>query len=112
MKNYIERNGQTLKVEVYYKLGGMNYFTYKDEKRGYWLSVSPVSISKSEDGKIMTESYTAFSGTKIFLKEVKRSSEKSYNEAIALAKLEEEKLIMHVLRANGIVKDEEQTQTA
>ena len=48
MKKYLETtksdgNKKTcLKVEVFYSKGGLNYFNYKEEKRGYWLSVRMV----------------------------------------------------------------------
>jgi hypothetical protein len=31
-----------LKVAVYHSKGGLNYATYKEEPKGYWLSVTPV----------------------------------------------------------------------
>ena len=32
-----------IKAEVYYSIGGLNYFTYKQEQRGYYISISPVN---------------------------------------------------------------------
>lgn len=46
MKKYLSVQGNDvncLKIEVYYHLGGINYFTYKDEQRGYYLSISPIN---------------------------------------------------------------------
>ena len=37
-----------LKVETYYNIGGMNYFSGNAEKRGLYISVSPVSRSEHE----------------------------------------------------------------
>lgn len=34
------------RVEVYHAAGGMNYFNYKTEPRGIYLSVTPVRISE------------------------------------------------------------------
>ena len=34
-----------IEVELYYSAGGMNYFNYKHEERGYYLSVSPYKFS-------------------------------------------------------------------
>ena len=68
-KRYIKANGKgvnALRCELYYSLGGFNYFTYKNEARGYYLSVSPVE--KSEH----MESYVGFSGVKKCLLEVTR----------------------------------------
>ena len=44
MKKYIpmKEDGQFLKVETYYSKGGYNVFTYKEETRGYYLSIVPV----------------------------------------------------------------------
>lgn len=44
-----------LKVSVFYDKGGINYFNYKDEARGYWASVNPVTVST--DGPFTTETY-------------------------------------------------------
>lgn len=96
-KEYIERDGQTLKVEVYYSLGGMNYFASTNERRGYYLSVSPVNRTTSGNG-IVIESYTAYTGIKELLLEVGRKSKKAEKEAEALASEEKiEKLIQYVL---------------
>jgi hypothetical protein len=77
-----------LKAQIYYSKGGMNYYSGKNEQRGYWLSVSPVKVDRQPNG-IMTETYTAFSGVKVLLLETQRKSAKYENEAIKLA---EEKL--------------------
>ncbi len=100
-KDYIEKNGLTLKVEVYYHLGGMNYFSGGSEKRGYYLSVSPVTINKNNEGKIVGETYTAFTGVKFLIKEVARKSEKTFNEALTLSEDKKEELIAHVLEKNN-----------
>ena len=64
-----------LKCEVYYKLGGMNYFSYENEPRGYYMSVTPCEI---RDGLI---SFRAFSGYKKVIKTVNRQSKKGFEEA-------------------------------
>jgi hypothetical protein len=35
----------TIEVSVIYSTGGMNYFTYKNEPRGYALMLSPIRVS-------------------------------------------------------------------
>lgn len=72
-----------LKVEVYYALGGHNYFTGNNERRGYYLSISPIEI-KSLDGKFNCESYTAFTGYKFLLFEASRKSQKGMEKAIEM----------------------------
>lgn len=89
-----------LRVEVYYSLGGYNLFTYKQEPRGYYLSVSPAG--RSERGGVVMESYRAFSGTKKLILPVTRQSAKRMEEALRLAEESKEELIAHVLQDNGL----------
>ena len=100
MKKYIkvnEKPGTThLKIELYYALGGMNYFTGRTESRGYYLSVSPV------ERKGGCESYTSFTGTKILIKAVSRKSAKAEAEAEKIAAGEMENLIKYVCEKNNI----------
>ena len=85
-----------IEIEVYYDKGGMNLFTYKDEARGYYLSVRPVLRA---DGCI---TYTSFSGRKLLLKEVKRKSANAEAEAEEIAKSKLEQLMAYVCNRNGI----------
>lgn len=86
MKKYIQTKrmpGAThIKIEVRYELGGFNYFTYKTEPRGIYISVSPVTLEDRPGGYQM-ETYTAFSGRKFCVRELKRKSEKALQEIIA-----------------------------
>lgn len=92
-KEYINTNkpGHFLKCELYYSLGGMNYFTYKTEARGYYVSVSPVEHRTTDYGVTM-ESYAAFSGWKKCVVECARKGKKA--EAQALAEYETTKAEM------------------
>ena len=65
-----------LKCELYYSLGGMNYFTGRTEARGYYVSVSPVERG---DGWV---SYTAFSGWKKCVVECARKGKKAEAKAL------------------------------
>lgn len=98
MKKYekIEGSNKELKIEVYYDKGGMNYFNGKNEARGYWLSMRQVEIERT-DRSIVIESYGMFSGAKAFLLEVKRKSDKSYEQALVLAEEKMAELKAHVL---------------
>lgn len=89
-----------LRVEVYYSLGGYNLFTYKQEPRGYYLSVSPVG--RSERGSVVMESYRAFSGTKQLILPVNRKSPKRYETALQLAQESRRKLIDIVCQEQGL----------
>ena len=80
MKKYYKTtiaDATDIKLEVYYYKGGYNLFTYEPERRGIYFSISPVK----RDG--IWESYIAFSGTKICVKELNRKSDKALNEIAA-----------------------------
>lgn len=101
---YIPAKGHkvnNLKVELYYSLGGMNYFTYKTEARGYYLSVTPVDRSERPQG-FVCESTTLGTGIKMLIKEVKRQSPAAAEEAKNLAASQEQRLIDYVCDAEGI----------
>ena len=102
MKKFIATKTENVfvKVETYYNLGGMNYFTYKVELRGYYLSVTPVE--RVDHGSYITESCTAFSGYKMLLKEVKRKSKKAEMEAEQIAADEMQRIIDRVLIEQGL----------
>jgi hypothetical protein len=88
-------NPKELKIEVRYNKGGMNYFTSRNEERGYYLSVTPVERTKG-DG-YTTESYVGFSGVKKLILPVARQSEKQYQAAIVAAESHVEELKNWVL---------------
>ena len=77
-KEYLNTNKDKtfLKCELYYSLGGMNYFTGKTEARGYYVSVSPVERSNG------WERYTAFSGWKKCVVECARKGRKAEAKAL------------------------------
>ena len=90
-----------IKTEVYYNLGGMNYFTGKAEKRGYYASASPVE--KREH----SESYVGFTGLKMLVKEVGRKSKKAEAEAVKEADDVMGSLVDQVLQKNSLQLKEE-----
>ena len=90
-------SGEVLCLHVSYSKGGMNYFSGSAEKRGYWLHCGP---EKRENG---CRSFTAFSGMKAFLLEVKRQSPKALAQAEAIAAAKERALILAVLDKQGLV---------
>ena len=101
MKKYLEvkKNdyGTThLKLEVYYSLGGYNYFTYGKESRGYYASVTPV------ERKERSECYTWFTGVKQLVNEVSRRSAKAEAEAEKLAENVFPQLVDYVLSKQGL----------
>ena len=68
-----------INVSVRYNLGGYNPFTSKQEKRGYYISIGPCNVNRM-DGYNTIET-VAFSGYKMLIKELKRDSNKAYEEA-------------------------------
>lgn len=83
MKQYIEKQGYHLKVQIDYEKGGMNYFSGRESKRGYYIYVQPVRIEKL-DGRIIVEQSIMFNGGKKLLFEVARQSQKAYEKACAM----------------------------
>lgn len=106
MKKYLKvkaaPEGKTthLRVETIYNKGGMNVFTYQTERRGYYLHVTPVERRGN------MESFIAFSGTKMLLKEVTRKSAKAEQEADAMADQRMPELVKYILSKNGLELEE------
>jgi len=80
-KNYtrtykVEGKGvNRLDASISYSLGGVNYFTYKDEPRGYWFSLQPWE----KEGP--WRKFAAFSGVKMCILPCSRQSAKRFEEA-------------------------------
>lgn len=91
-----------LRVEIYYKVGGSNLFTYKIEKRGYYVSVSPLKVELGDGYRI--ESSTMFSGVKQLIKEAARFSQKELDGLTVSAEIVQS-LITHVTTKNGLTLD-------
>ncbi len=101
MKNLIKidsPNATHIELKIYYALGGINYFTYKTEKRGYYFSVTPVTINNS------LISFTAFSGVKVLLHECTRKSTKSYTIALSKLTLELQQSLINQILGNDKAK--------
>lgn len=107
-KVYAKKDGQTYEVKVSYNAGSYDHFNYQFVDRGYYLSITPVSISDPFAGGFTIVSYTAFTGTKVLIEKVKRYS---YNRLIVLAQLFLENaqtndkvglLLNHVLTKNTV----------
>lgn len=85
-----------LRVELTYDLGGYNMFDYTKKARGYYLVVTPVT----RDAHM--ESFTAFTGLRRCVKEVKRKSKGAELAAIKDAELVEKAMIGRVLASNHL----------
>lgn len=82
-------------TEIYYDIGGMNYFTSKVEKRGYYFSITPEEHS---DG---FRTYTGFSGAKTCILEVARKSKSAYEKAKAMLDNYENKYLKNFCNEKG-----------
>ena len=106
-KEYIEIKDNPkathLKVSLYYSKGGMNYFTGTNERRGIWLSVSPVTRTVYPEGG-SSEGYTAFTGVKECLKEMARFNQNTFDR-FSIPETNLERMIDHVCIKNGIPKE-------
>lgn len=100
----LNHTANILKVQLYYSKGGMNYFTGDNEKRGLYLSVSPVTRTQNEFGR--SESFTAFSGIKKCVKEMARFNQKQL-DTFVVDEADMKQLIDHVVRKNGLELAEE-----
>lgn len=92
--------GKKIEVKLYYDLGGMNYFTGNAERRGYYLSVTPYGSNGS------SKVYTAFTGTKILLLEVKRKGKKAQEQAMKRVDEFKNELVKHVCSKNKLTLKE------
>ena len=104
MEKYVELSSNDrathLWIRVYYHLGGCNVFTYRNEQRGYYLSVTPVT-RETRSGCNMI-SMTAFSGVKQCVKAVTRKSAKAAAQAAENAQNYIHDLVIFVCNQNGL----------
>jgi hypothetical protein len=95
---------KVIEVKVIFSQGGINYATYKTEKKGYYLIVTPVEL---KDG---ARAFMMFSGVKALLEETARYSAKRL-QALADVALDFDKmpktkeLIDHVCQEGGLTLD-------
>jgi len=97
MKTIKTNDERVVEIEVNYSLGGMNYFTGVLERRGYYLHCTPVRYM--DRGKV----YTAFTGVKELILEVKRKSKKAEQKAKEMAVEREQVLLDHVCEKNNLI---------
>ncbi len=88
-----------LEVELYYNIGGMNYFQSVVMPRGLYLSASPVT--KTPNSRIST----AFSGNALCVLEMKKFNQKTLDNYVVDEEVKE-RMIRHVASKNGLVLQE------
>lgn len=69
-----------IEIVVSFSQGGINYGTYKNEKRGYYLLVTPVEV-RDDGGR----AFMMFSGVKTLLEEATRYNAKRLQALAAVA---------------------------
>ena len=89
-----------LEINTYYSLGGVSYATYKNEPRGYYISVTTIKLDNSRGYTMVTT--TAFSGAKRCMIECSRQSKKKAEEACNIKREEYQDMIDYVLEKNGL----------
>lgn len=85
-----------LKLHVAYSLGGMNYFTGNINRRGVYLHINPVNVTKSAYGSSEESILMGTgreSGYKILLEELKRKSQKKIEEQFLKIKEVSDKIV-------------------
>lgn len=75
-----------LKVSLYYHLGGYNYGTHENQKRGYYLSCYPVDFG--ERNGFTTESFAMCSGVKVLISETTRNTKKQADKVMSQCSLD------------------------
>jgi hypothetical protein len=80
-------------TDINYHLGGYNWATHEQDKRGYKVTVTPEEIGES------FRTVSAFSGYKHFVHEVKRKSDKAYVEAVRKVVEEEIDMVGRMVQA-------------
>jgi hypothetical protein len=102
MKKYLKTNKENteVKIELKYNLGGLNYWNYKTEARGYWLHIQPLKIERKQDCTI--ESFDCFSGYKALILETKRKSDKAYNTALEMLEAKKAEMLEIITKNNNL----------
>jgi hypothetical protein len=102
-----EKGNIYILANVFYDKGGMNFFTGRVERRGYYALLTPQE-RVSKDGFIQTKT-TAFSGFKVFIspEEVMRKSKKAYNVALDIYNEREKEFLDSLEYKTGLVIDRE-----
>jgi hypothetical protein len=80
---------QVIQTSVYYDMGGPNYFSGGQNKRGYYISVTPYRVTRH------FRSTSAFSGTKALLEEAARFSQGKLEEVARSSKALEMEAVLH-----------------
>ena len=87
-------NFPEIQVEIRYSLGGINYFDYHPEKRGYYFHVNPCKRKEYGNGLVSTEIQPMHDRAfKVCIKETNRKSEKTLNKLRDLLSKNKEEIL-------------------
>lgn len=75
--NPFDAEPNVLSVSIAYSKGGVNYFSYRQEERGFWLHIQP----ERRSGHTVTCS--PMDGVKTCVEQVSRFSAKAFNNCVA-----------------------------
>jgi hypothetical protein len=100
-----ERKQHFIVVEVYYKIGGSNFATFKNDPRGYYMSVSPEFEERYTSG-LVGRGFEMFSGLGKFVEEAKAFGAKKLAALAAAAESDPDlnKMIVDVLTRNAALR--------
>lgn len=86
--------GKVIEVSLHYEKGGSNVFSGATSKRGYYISISPISYNNG------IKTFVMFSGAKQFVKEAARFSQNTLDN-ISVDESEYKDILAHVLTKNS-----------
>jgi hypothetical protein len=83
VRDYPHNDGKVVRVTVSYTKGGLNMFTYKEDKRGYWMHIQPMRVTVSNG--FITSHYIPTSGRRMLVLEAARFSAAGLAKAKGMA---------------------------
>ena len=92
--------GHVLDIDISYCEGGIDYGTYRQKPRGYYLSVSPIEEGYSASGMKFT-AFSLFSGLTQLIEPANRFSQKKLDTLVAPQDVIDT-LVAKVLDKNGL----------
>lgn len=76
VKSTVDDDTTHIEITLFYDEGGINYYNYKTNSRGYYLTFTPVTI---EEG---SKSFMMFSGFKKLVQQTARFNQKKFDELV------------------------------
>lgn len=96
MKKYLNTDKEDTKVKIV-----LSYNIGNDRiKRGYYLHAYPVRLEQTNE--VMFEFTNLYTGSKVLVLEVKKQSNKAYDEALNLSNILQPSLIDNVIKLNNL----------